>query len=266
MLGRFGGPFHFRGSETMRARGVITVATVLALAGIGACSGSAAPPGREGNLGHGIFDYQCITDQDPACPEGTNTMPGCGGFASTTPTSTQCFPSAVAVGGRFRVQYSPNTDTTKVGNPTLKGVATDFLSSLGDGQFKAIKPGWVGVYSQSTVDSTLVDYTLVKVSAITRVQIVDVATKRGVPPGGVSLSTGGVAAYKINALDPNGQPLAGAVEGFLWETSDAKIISLNEDPHTAQMTVGALATGAATLTAYADDTKAVSTKLEIVVK
>ena len=193
-------------------------------------------------------------------------MPGCGGFASTTPASTQCFPSVVAVGGRFRVQYVPNQSTTSVGNPTLRGVASDFIASRGDGQFQAIKPGWVGIYSQSTVDSTLVDYTLVRISPITRMQILDVATKKGVPPGGVTLRRGDQPSYRINALDPNGQPLAGAVEGFLWETSDPKIVSLNVDPHTAQMTVGAVAPGTATLTAYGDDTKAVSTKLEIVVQ
>jgi len=251
----------------MRARGVIKVVCGVAAAfGIVACAASNATPGREGNLGHGLFEYQCLTDQDPACPDGTNTMAGCGGFAGSTPSATQCFPSTVAVGGRFKVQYTPNTDTTKVGNPTLKGVSTEFLAQLGDGQFKAIKAGWVGVYSQSTVDSTLVDYTLVKIAAITRMQIVDVSTKKGVPPGGVALVNGGTAAYKLNALDPNGQPLAGAVEGFLWETSDPKIVSLSDDPHTATMNVKAAGVGTATLTAYADDTKQVNTTLQIVVQ
>jgi hypothetical protein len=193
-------------------------------------------------------------------------MPGCDGYASTTPGSVQCFPSAVAVGGTFHVLYTPSVDVSKVGNPTLRGVATDFIAALGDGGFKAIKPGWVGIYSQGTVDSTLVDYTLVKISPITRLQIIDVALKRGVPPGGVTISKGSVASYRINALDPNGQPLAGAVQGYLWDTSDPKILSLGADPHTAQMIVNGVAAGTATLTAYADDTKAVKQDLQIVVQ
>jgi hypothetical protein len=228
--------------------------------------GSSAAPGREGNLGHGLFEYQCLTDQDPACPDGTTTMQGCGGLASSTPSSTQCFPSAIAAGGRFRVQYTPNVDTTKVGNPVLKGVAGEYISSLGEGEFKALLPGWVGVYSQSTVDSTLVDYTLVKIATIKRLQIVDISTKKGVPPSGVTLGKGAGASYKLTAFDSNGQSLAGAVESFLWDTSNAGIVALTADPHTATMTVNAVASGTATLTAYADDTKAVNTTLQIVVQ
>src|SRR5262249_39825982 len=155
----------------MRARGGMKIAAVFGVAGLVACAGDARGPGREGDLGRGVFEYQCLTDQDPACPEGSQAMPGCSGYAGTTPSSTTCFPSGIAVGGRFRVMFVPNASTTKVGNPTLKGVATDFLSALGDGQFKGIKPGYVGIYTQSTVDSTLIDYTMVKLEQIARVQI-----------------------------------------------------------------------------------------------
>jgi hypothetical protein len=213
-----------------------------------------------------MFEYQCLTDQDPACPDGSQTMAGCSGFAASTPASLQCFPSLVAVGGRFRINYTPNASTVKVGNPALRGVATEFLSTLGDGQFKALKPGYVGVYSQSTVDSALVDYTLIRIGAIARIQVVDVGTKKGAPPSGVTVSTGTIAAYKINALDTNGSTLAGAVEGFLWETSDDKILALGDDPHTATMHVHAVAPGTATLTAYADDTKTVKTTLTVLVQ
>ena len=54
------------------------------------------------------------------------------------------------------------------------------MTGLGDGQFRTTKPGLVGVYTQSSVDSTLIDYTLIKVAAIKKLQIQDATTKRGV--------------------------------------------------------------------------------------
>jgi hypothetical protein len=250
----------------MRAKSITGPAMVSVIGATLAACGAAGPPGREGDLGHGTFEYQCLTDQDPACPSTQNTLAGCSGSTLTTSPSTLCFPSAVAVGSRFRVGFTPNSSTTNVGNPTLKPVAPDYLFALGDGQFKAIKPGYVGVFAQSTVDSKLVDYIMVKVDPITRLQIIDTVTRKGVPPTPITISKGTTVAYELNALDPNGQALAGAVEGFLWETSDANFVALQNDPHTATMHVTGVGPGRATLTAYADDTKAVKATLQISVQ
>jgi hypothetical protein len=243
------------------------VGVAIVVGAIAACSASAST-GREGNLGHGVFQYQCDTDQDPICPEGHRTMAGCDVTnGQYIPAGTQCFPSGVAVGGRFHIGYQLNSSTSNsgIGNPVLKVVSPDYMSGQGDGQFKGLKPGFVGLYSQSTVDSTLVDYTLIKIEAIAKVQILDAVTKKGVPAQ-VPLAKGMAASFKITALDQNGQALAGAVESFLWETSDATIVSLADDPHTAAIHVNGVAAGKATLTAYADDSKTVKSSFDITVQ
>ncbi len=230
-----------------------------------ACGASSASTGREGNLGHGVFQYQCDTDQDPICPEGLKTMPGCNVTDNTLiPAGTQCFPSEVAVGGRFRLLYQLNRGTTNVGNPVLKVVAPDFMAGLGDGQFRANKSGVVGVYTQSTVDSTLVDYTLIKINAIQKLQIQDAKTKRKVASP-TALAKGPIATFTLIAQDQNNQPLAGAIDSFTWETSDPKIAAFVTDAHSASIQVSAVATGTATITAYADDSKTIKASFDVTV-
>lgn len=241
-------------------------AAVVVVATFAACGASSASSGREGNLGNGVFQYQCDTDQDPICPEGLKTMQGCNVTDfSLVPAGTICFPQEVAVGGRFHLQYVLNRSTTNVGNPVLKVVTTDFMTGLGDGQFRASKAGVVGVYTQSTIDSTLVDYTLIKISLIKKLQIQDAATKRGVASS-VSLLKNGVANYKLVAQDQNGTALAGAVETFQWETSDATIVKLVTDPVSASIQVVAVAAGKATITAYADDSKTIKASFDVTVQ
>jgi hypothetical protein len=231
-----------------------------------ACASASPSTGREGNLGHGVFQYQCDTDQDPICPVGIKTMLGCNVTDNTQiPTGTQCFPSAVAAGGRFRLQYQLNRDTTNVGNPVLKVVSADFMGALGDGQFRANKPGLVGVYTQSTIDSTLIDYTLIKISAVQKLLIQDPTTKR-IVASPTTLSKGLTATYYLVAQDQNNQPLAGAIDTFTWETSDATIVSLASDAHSASIQVAAVAAGKATLTAYADDTKTIKASFDVTVQ
>jgi hypothetical protein len=231
-----------------------------------ACASAAASSGREGNLGHGVFQYQCDTDQDPICPAGLKTMQGCDVTDNELiPAGTQCFPSEVATGARFRLQYQLNRDTTNVGNPVLKVVSADFMTGLGDGQFRASKPGTVGVYTQSTVDSTLVDYTLIKISAIQKLSIQEPATRRGVASP-ASLTKGLTTTYVLVAEDQNNQPLAGAIDTFTWETSDATIASLATDAHAASVQINALAAGKATITAYADDSKTIKASFDVTVQ
>ena len=231
-----------------------------------ACGASSAPTGREGNLGHGVFQYQCDTDQDPICPAGLKTMQGCNVTDNTLiPAGIQCFPSEVAAGGRFRLQYQLNRDTTNVGNPVLKVVSADFMAGLGDGQFRANKPGVVGVYTQSTVDSTLVDYTLIKISAIHKIQIQDPKTRHAVASP-TALTKGLAATFSLIAQDQNNQPLAGAIDTFTWESSDPTIVTLVTDPQSASVQVTGVAVGKATLTAYADDTKTIKASFDVTVQ
>lgn len=250
----------------MERHGWVRVATLAVATGaIAACSSLASSTGREGNLGNGVFQYQCDTDQDPVCPAGHKTLPGCDvTTGATLPAGTQCFPSVVAVGGRFHIVYRPNYDKSNVGNPIVKVVAPEFMTSLGDGQLHANKPGTVGVYTQSTVDSSLLDYTLIKIGAIHKLQILD-STKRSVPLA-VNLTKGQATPYSLVAQDQNGTAMGGAIETFSWESSDATVATFTTDARSASVQVSAVAPGTATITAYADDSKTIKASFAVTVK
>ena len=262
-------PSNNHGVSTMRVASIHHFArrggVAIALGVIAAC-GSAGPIGRVGNLGNGTFQYECLTDQDPACPAGTKTLPGCDITPGNVVSSgTQCFPSTVAVNGRFRINYASDSSVQGVGNPVLKVVEAARMTALGDGQLKGIKTGYVGVYSQSTVDSTLIDYTLIKVAPITKLAIVDGVSGKGIAPQ-ITMTATQTGLYGLKAEDDNGLALAGAIESFIWETSDATIVALADDPNSATMHVNAVKAGKATITAYADDSKSVKSQFDITVQ
>jgi hypothetical protein len=245
----------------------------IGLGALVAC-GSNEAPGREGNLGHGSYLYECDNDQDPACPQGLNVMaqPCSSTFTNSSTVSTQCFPSSVAVGGTFRVQNRPDPGLTNLGNPILNTVSGTYLSATGDGHFKAMKIGSAAIFAQSTVDSTVVDYTILKISPIAKLQINRVATRQQAPPS-VAIARGTPDAFSLVAIDTDSHPLAGAVSSFSWEIKNnqaASSFTLLDGANTATMHVGVAGTAGqtdtATLTAYADDSKTVKAAVNLTVQ
>jgi hypothetical protein len=235
-------------TSAWRWRAAMAALTALAPAACSAAS-DASTEGRQGNLGHGVFGYQCQSDSDPACPSGSTSLPACDGPARTTSPSQNCFPSAVALGGRFRVQYTPGDSTANVGNPTVTPVSNDYLSAAGDGLFQALKPGYAGVVARSTVTIEVVDYTLLRITPIAAIRIQDSTGKTAAPS--LVLPKGGKASYKLVALGKASEQLAGAVD-YTWSSSNLTVVRLGQGNPSATMTVEALAPGSSTLTATSD--------------
>jgi hypothetical protein len=235
-----------------------------------ACSGT-GETGKEGNLGHGMFLYECDNDQDPACPPGLTTMAQDCQERYSNNVGVQCFPTSVALNGRFRMQFYPDPNLANLGNPVLNVVGAAYMKATGDGHFTGIKAGSVAVYAQSTVDSTLVDYTVVKIAPIAKLQMNDLTTKKGVPSQ-VTVAKAVQAGFALVAIDADAQKMAGAIETFSWELTGAKTTSFNlvDAANTATMHVGTTTTAvsgdAATLTAYADDSKTVKVSVNLVVQ
>src|SRR4051812_12924927 len=98
---------------------------------------------------------------DPACPGGPTTkatrMDGASTSASSSFTNS-CFPSAVALGSRFRITFTSTVSSGTVGNPILSAVSPEYMTSLGDGVFRAMKQGYVSIVARATVDNRIVDY------------------------------------------------------------------------------------------------------------
>ena len=233
----------------------------LAFTAFAACSASDATSGRAGNLGNGIFNYQCQSSSDPTCAAGSSTLPGCDGTGySYSTSSSTCFPSAVALGGRFRIQYKANSSVGNVGNPSITPVSTDYLSNSGDGIFQALKPGYAGVVVRSTIVSDVIDYTLIRITPIKTIKIQD-SEAAGAPPS-ISIPKGDKPSFKILALGSAQERLAGAVD-YTWTTSNAAIVKLGQGSPSASMAIEALAEGTATLTATTGDTVKATIELTV---
>lgn len=120
----------------MNKRTSTSLPRVLLLAGLcalGGClddcgsGGGYDPQPGPGELGNGEFHYYCLTDDDPACADG----PGVGNF-----------PARVAVGGRFRLQYS--WDDSGQPAPALRSSAPERLA-VDDGIFTPLATGYTAV-------------------------------------------------------------------------------------------------------------------------
>jgi hypothetical protein len=240
----------------------------LAVTGALVACGSAGETGKEGNLGHGMFLYECNNDQDPACPTGLTTMAQQCQERYSNNVGVACFPTSVAVNGSFKIQFYPDPGLANLGNPILNVASATYMKATGDGHFKGIKAGSVGVYAQSTIDSTLVDYTIIKIAPIAKLQMNDLATKKGVPTQ-VTVAKGAPSGFALVAIDADNQKMAGAIESFSWELDKTDNFTLLDAANTSTMHVGtttnATAGGTATLTAYADDSKTVKASVTLMV-
>jgi hypothetical protein len=202
-----------------------------------ALSSCSSGPGEvNGNLGNGAFAYDCLSPDDPACPSPD--------FIQIGP-SPDTFPAALASGAHFKVSYTAN-DTTQGGNPSVKPVAPEYLSSLSaDGSFTALKPGIDAVVARSSVNGLVFDFTDITISPISSL---GVTTTDGEPlPTNLELSTGSTKTLLANALGPRSEKLAGSVD-YTWTSSDDTIVHLEEGNPTAHVDVDAVKAGTATLT------------------
>jgi hypothetical protein len=223
-----------------------------------ACGAFNSSTGREGDLGNGVFAYNCQDDSDPTCPSGKTSIPGCDSYQGykAAGTGTNCFPSSIAVGGKFRVQYYANPDLVQsTGNPTIRAVSSDYLESAGDGIFLAKKAGWDGVVATSTVNSQVVDYTILRITPIATLKLRDDAGQPATTS--ITLRVGVSTAYHVIAEGNLTEPLAGAIN-FTWASTDQTIVKLMKGNPTAAMTLQGLAAGKATISVKTDSNISVS--------
>src|SRR5690606_18059723 len=109
----------FKNTSTRSPRPLLLVA-VLALGGcLDDCGGDDPydPQPGPGELGNGDFHYRCISDGDPACASGS---------------SVGEFPARVAVGGRFKLDYTWNDDDSATPPPGLRSAASARLRLDGE--------------------------------------------------------------------------------------------------------------------------------------
>jgi hypothetical protein len=199
-------------------------------------AGCSAAPGttRTGQLGNGTFSYKCLDASDAACPT-----------KDADPTQ---FPDGIAVGGRFKLLYTPKATVEEVGTPRLAPVSFDFLTGAGD-EFTAVAPGTGGIVARASTNGDVVDYLGVKIKPITSIKLVDLANN--VPAPQVQVDRGRQLSFVSQAMGGTTR-LAGAIE-YTWIISSPSVLALDQGNPTARMSITAKLGGKATITVKAGD-------------
>ncbi|MDB4996121.1 MAG: hypothetical protein JWM74_3553 [Myxococcaceae bacterium] len=199
-------------------------------------AGCSAAPGttRTGELGNGTFNYKCLDASDAACP--------------TLNADPQQFPEAVAVGGKFKLLYTPKSSTEDVGSPKLAPISFEYLSGSNEA-FTALIPGTGGIVARASTDSSVVDYLPVKIKAVTAIKLIDLGNN--VPAPQVQVDRGRQLTFTSHAMNGT-TPLAGAIE-YTWIISNPAVLALDQGNPTSKMSVTAKLGGKATITVKAGE-------------
>jgi hypothetical protein len=230
---------------------------------LSACGSLGESSGREGDLGNGVFAYNCQDPSDPTCPVGKTSIPGCDSYQGyqSAGTGTNCFPSSIAVGGKFRIQYYANPNLVQsTGNPTIRAVSSDYLETAGDGIFLAKKPGMDGVLATSTVNSQIIDYTILRIAPIANLKLRDDAGQPATTS--ITLKVGAQTTYHVLAVGSLTEQLAGAIN-VTWTSADPTIVKLVTGNPSAAMTIQGVAAGNSTISAKTDNN--ISVTLNVIV-
>lgn len=203
------------------------LAVAVALVACGDVSSNGAT--RDGELGSGKFRYECIRSQDAACRGST--------YASS-------FPTAIAVGGAFRVSFLSNSDSSGSYDVTSASSAIVQATSAG---FKAVAAGKVSLTAKNSAGSTA-DTIELLVRSPSKLRI----AKEDDAPAQVKLPKGTTQTLWATPVDAEGADLAGVVT-CKWSTSDGKVVALLTDAEASSMKVLGASPGKATLTVELPD-------------
>lgn len=178
-----------------------------------------------GELGNGVFVYQCVDASDHVCDP-----------QSDTPRN---FPELVGLGGSFGMTYTP-TDAT-IGSISVRS-PTSLVEEDG-GLFTAMETGWaaIGAYR----GDELMDVVHVQI-VVPELQITSDAS--------ASIPVGGTLRVGVDARSAD-VPVAGALP-YVWSSSNPGIARLSEDSDPSRVKLTGVSEGSVTLTVDAVEASA----------
>jgi hypothetical protein len=222
---------------------------VLAL-GLTACSDTYDPnPGpKYGELGVGVFLYECPSSGDPFCSDGT-------GVAGQ-------FPQAFALGGRINLEYDWRDDDEHIGDPPpqLQSASPSLLTRQGDG-FTAVAPGYAAVLAV-TGNNEVVDLVHLHIREVHALQVVPADQLGAAPLQQLRLERGAERELQAIAVDSDSVMLGGVL-GHTWTSADPTIAHVVAGGDSGRVRIEALESGTTTLTVVRD---AMSVQLTVTVE
>jgi hypothetical protein len=194
----------------------------LAILALTACAPTSTPNEQVGTLGNGTFNYACISNDDPECPNALGTTP------ATFPT--------IALGGTFSITYTSTNSSDP--SATVMAVSPSFFANQGE-DFTAILTGTPSFVAETPAGAVL-DYTTVTVASINSISVSDTTRVSSEP----------YHSYLATAMGAVNEPLGGRVL-YTWSSSDPSVLTLQGGQETPSSSVHVvwLKNGTATLTA-----------------
>ncbi|MEJ7733912.1 MAG: Ig-like domain-containing protein [Polyangiaceae bacterium] len=215
------------------------------LAGLLAGCTGVSPPGRTGDLGNGVFSYVCDSGSDPVCSE-------------QTVGDLLTMPAAVAVGGRFSLQYTSSPFGDDTGGATLVEPASSALliqTEAFSSSFEGIKPG-VGAILARRGD-LVVDFVHLRIEAPDAVRVDRVLPGEDVEPTAASIhelevEMGSTTLLRGYAVDEAGTALGGA-QAVAWTSSNEEVVDFDGGTGGIEAVVRATGAGTATVSVTVGD-------------
>lgn len=179
-----------------------------------------------GELGEGVFRYECVDAADEACDGAT---------------TASAFPTAVATNSSFDLAYDPY-DPSSVGSAfAIEPVAEKIASQSGDG-FRAHAAGTTAFLARQTSDGALIDFVHLRVASVTSLSVLAVDD----PSLSTTLDVGEAHLLLVSPVGEDDATLAGSMK-YTWTTSDAAVLSLGLVSEGREMEIVAEAPGSAEL-------------------
>ena len=206
--------------------------TLLLLAALSACTNDYEyePDPGYGELGVGVFLYECPTSGDPFCDNGNPAT---------------MFPAAFALGGRVHLQYDWKDDSDHFSDPLpqLQSASPQLLAPASDG-FTAVATGYAAVLAV-TGNSEIVDLRHLHIREIDRLQVSNLGDTLAITE--LPLEPGTETVLQARALDSDAVTLGGVL-GYAWSTGDPDILTIVAGADSGQVRVQAGKPGDTTLT------------------
>lgn len=198
---------------------------LMALLGATGCD-AMEPATKSGDLGNGRFRYVCVNGSDIAC------------LGGEPPVS---FPSVIAVGAEFGVEYLPWSKSTPTGR--IEPVSPAFVTETSRG-FRVMRAGTDGLLARSTEDGHVIDFTHVTFRAPAKLRF----SSEDDAPARKFLKVGDEMTIYARPVSHDGEDLDGAIS-CAWMSSDEGVVALMLDGETPTMGLRAMAAGKATISA-----------------
>ena len=192
-------------------------------------------PEKRGELGVGVFRYECINSTDPFCPDGLEATD---------------FPDRIGEGSLFDMSFSGPANVLVPASPEHVEVESD--------AFRAIAQGSVALLAQNEGRNQVVDFIHLTIARAFELRL---AAQDGDDPT-EELVVGDSEVVRARAVSLGGATLAG-VRTFEWTSSDESVAILETSTYSAVKTVRGVAPGDATITVTSGE---LSVDLELTVR